>query len=239
MRVLLLLLLTSIVVSAQTKAPVVVELFTSEGCSDCPPADQLLMQLDQRQPVSGANIVVLGEHVDYWDGLGWHDRFSSAQFTKRQEAYANRFRISGPYTPEMVVNGREEFVGSDGARAVTAIEKAATKTAAPVIELSHAGDRVHVVAGNAGSRRMDVIFAITENGLSTHVGGGENHGRDLHHTAVVRRLSRIGVTRNGRFAADVPLRLDSSWNRNNLRAVVFLQNGEAGEIVSAAELPLK
>ena len=238
MRVLLLLLLASFA-AAQTKAPVVVELFTSEGCSDCPPADELLMQLDARQPVAGAEIVVLGEHVDYWDALGWHDRFSSSQFTERQEAYATRFHIAGPYTPEMVVNGREEFVGSDGPRALAAIEKASRKTASPSVELRLAGDRLHVVAENAGKQRLDVIFALTESGLSTQVGGGENHGRELRHTAVVRRLGRIGVTRDGIFASDIPLRLDPGWNRNNLRAVVFLQNGEAGEIVSAAQLPLK
>jgi hypothetical protein len=90
-----------------------------------------------------------------------------------------------------------------------------------------------------GRHRLDVVYAITESGLSTHVGGGENHGRDLRHTAVVRRLSKVGSTRDGGFESEIPLGLDPKWNKQNLRAVVFLQDGSAGEIVSAAQVSLK
>ena len=111
---------------APSPAPVVVELFTSEGCSSCPPADQLLDRLTAAAADDGAKVVALGEHVDYWDRLGWRDRFSSAAFTSRQELYARRFNLDSAYTPQMVVDGHAEFVGSDSAAARRAIAKAAT-----------------------------------------------------------------------------------------------------------------
>ncbi|MBI3490767.1 MAG: DUF1223 domain-containing protein [Acidobacteria bacterium] len=109
---------------AAPPTPILVELFTSEGCEDCPPADKVLEQLIRTQPASGADIIGVGEHVDYWDRLGWKDRFSSAALTKRQGLYAARFGNGSIYTPQMVVDGRMEFVGSDAAAARRAIGKA-------------------------------------------------------------------------------------------------------------------
>src|ERR1700722_9603141 len=116
----LLSLFPAMQVSAQssqaTRTPVLVELFTSEGCSSCPPADALLIKFQQEQPVPGAQIIVLEEHVDYWEGLGWHDRFSSHQFTDRQNVYGARFKLESVYTPQMVVDGSDQFVGNDAAK---------------------------------------------------------------------------------------------------------------------------
>ena len=236
---LVLVLLLATLASAQTKSPVLVELFTSEGCSSCPPADQLLIQLDQKQPIAGADVIVLGEHVDYWDQLGWLDRFSSRKFTDRQQSYANRFRIDGPYTPQMVVNGTTEFVGNDSDKAFGAIKRASVSAhESPAITIQRSGDHIHVRVDNAGTKPLDVLCAITERDLSTKVGGGENHGRELHHTAVVRELHKLGSTHDGRFDSDYPLHFSKDWRPENLRAVVFVQSGNAGPISSAVQISL-
>ena len=119
-----------------SRVPVLLELFTSEGCSSCPPADRLLEILDQKQPVAGADLIVLSEHVDYWDRLGWKDPFSSSQYTARQQDYTNKYNFDGVYTPQLVVDGRFGLVGSDGREASSAIQKAIREQKIP-IEISN------------------------------------------------------------------------------------------------------
>src|SRR5271168_4378294 len=118
--------------NSSARVPVLLELFTSEGCSSCPPADRLLEILDEKQPVAGAYLIVLSEHVDYWDRLGWKDPFSSSQYTSRQQEYTNRYDLDGVYTPQLVVDGHLGLVGSDGREASSAIQKALREAKVPI-----------------------------------------------------------------------------------------------------------
>src|SRR5260370_22709848 len=142
MRSVALLVLLPAALFAQARIPVVVELFTSEGCSSCPPADSLLAQMEQRQPVAGVEIIPLSEHVDYWDSLGWKDRFSSPLLSARQEEYGRLFRVDSVYTPQVVVNGQAQALGSDGDAVQEAIRAVAQGPRANV-EISYTnGDKV-------------------------------------------------------------------------------------------------
>src|SRR6266404_1302485 len=130
------------IVAAKTSEPgpprkaVVVELFTSEGCSSCPPADELLTHLRQDLAAKNIQVIPLGFHVDYWNSLGWKDRFSSADFSQRQEQYARSLRVDGPYTPQMVVNGELEFVGNSAGQAQRAINQASSQPELVKIKIS-------------------------------------------------------------------------------------------------------
>src|SRR5215471_2198810 len=167
----------------EERQAVLVELFTSESCSSCPPADALLERLDRSQPIRGAQIVVLSEHVDYWNRIGWADPYSSPAFSARQEQYARRFRTQGPYTPQMVVDGRSEFVGSDARTADSAI-RAAAKHPKAVIRISEESGSafIDVAPLPPGTARKAGVFAAYAMDSGTQdVVRGENKGRRLHH----------------------------------------------------------
>jgi len=231
--------------------PVIVELFTSEGCSSCPPADRLLAHLQRTQPVPDADIIALEEHVDYWNDLGWKDPFSSSLFSDRQNDYANFFRTSGPYTPQMVVDGKEQFVGSDERDAVAAITKAARVPKAPVdlqqmTDSKTGGDgseilRLHVRFGPVenwhGGELAKVILVLTEDDLSSNVTRGENAGDQLVHRAVVRDFQVLGpLDSKGSFEAEPEVNLAKDWKRENLRAVVFVQDRSSRDVLGASIL---
>lgn len=228
---------------------VIVELFTSEGCSSCPPADRLLNKLEAEQPVPGAEIVALGWHVDYWNYLGWADRFSSDAFTARQYDYAQAFGTSGAYTPQMVVDGVTEFVGSDAGLARLSIERAAQAPKAAVqIERVAGSDgsvrlrvRVEQLATAQAKGNVDVILVVTENNLNSNIARGENAGRQIEHRAVVRRFEKLKTLDAGRahFETEAKVSLAGDWKRENLRAVVFLQEQRGRRILGAASLPLQ
>ena len=213
---------------------VVVELFTSEGCSSCPPADALLVELEQ-QPLADVEVVPLGFHVDYWNQLGWKDRFSTHQFTQRQNEYARRFGLDSVYTPEIVVDGRFDAVGSDAAEVRQRIAQAARAPKATV-GLACDGSDVKVSVSGATSSAAQVWLALTETGLSTNVGGGENSGAQLHHAAVVRSLKLLGTMKGGEFSARQPLTVSPQWQAANLRVVAFVQDA-GGAILGAASVP--
>jgi hypothetical protein len=221
---------------------VVVELFTSEGCSSCPPADELLGHLRHDLSAKNIQVIPLGFHVDYWNGLGWKDRFSSADFTQRQEQYARALKVDGPYTPEMVVDGALEFVGNDSGQARRTISQQASQLETAQVKIASVGAdqltiQVKGLAATSTNRGL-VMLAITEDNLSTQVGGGENGGRTLHHAAVVRELRQVGTLQDGSFESTLPLKLQKDWKRNDLRAVVFVQNGPSGKIEGASSVAL-
>jgi len=231
------------------RVPVLVELFTSEGCSSCPPADALLTQIDQRQPFSSAKVIAIEEHVDYWDQQGWKDPFSSAEWTFRQNEYTGTLHTGSSYTPEMVVDGTQGFTGNRGAEAKAAIEKAAGMKKASVLisEVSPPQSKAVVlkvdVSQLAGNPKdgAQVLLAITETGLHSSVKEGENAGRELQHSPVLREMKTIGTAgKNGQgdFSTQQTVKLDSEWKLANLRAVAFVQEKKSRKVLGAAEIPL-
>lgn len=229
------------------RVPIVIELFTSEGCSSCPPADDLLASLSNHQ-IRGAEIIVLSEHVDYWDHAGWRDPFSSNVFSSRQQGYGDKFRLASVYTPQMVVDGIAQFNGSDSEEARQAIRGAAQQAKVPVslIRSGSADDLKTVVTvrveglADVRAEQAEVILAITESGLTSQVLRGENSGRLLRHTGVVRSLNRVAAieARKGAYVADLQVNLARQWKRENLRAVILVQDRKSRRIVGAASCPL-
>ena len=232
------------------RPPVLVELFTSQGCSSCPLADELLIRLDEQQPVAGALVIPLSEHVEYWNGLGWRDPFSAPTFTQRQREYGDALATGALYTPQMVVDGRMEFVGSQGEVAQQAIARAA---AAPKAELAlvmtgGGGSPLTVEVTISGVWRLgalgdtDLWLAVTEEGLATDVRRGENAHRRLRHAAVVRRLEQIETLSApipDRLAAVAQIALEPEWQVRSLRLVAFLQERKSRRVLGATQARLE
>lgn len=223
--------------------PVVVELFTSEGCSSCPPADAVLAQLNVEQPITGVQIIGFEEHVDYWDRLGWRDPFSSAASSARQAEYQRTvFRTGTVYTPQAVINGRIEALGSDRSALSAAVRKVAQE-AVPTLRVAavRRGSSL-LVSVQADGRECatpaepcDVVVVVTEDHLVTHVQRGENGGRTLVHGAVLRQLATAGTVSagDGGLSTDVSIKWDPAWQGANLHAVAFLQSRRGRQIVAA------
>jgi hypothetical protein len=223
--------------NAPNRIPILVELFTSEGCSSCPAADALLAKLDGSTNPR-VEIVALGEHVDYWDQLGWHDRFSSHLLTQRQNDYSSHFNLSDVYTPQMVVDGSSQFVGNDTAKAVAAINRAAAQPklglalAAPTLDGRRLASTVTLSAPGSGAG--SVYAALVQPHASTDVRSGENHGRHLDHAAVVRSLIRIGSLKDAsRGPIAFQLTAPADADPTTLRLVVFAQSETLGSGLGA------
>ena len=232
-----LLLPTSGRASSGEATPVLVELFTSEGCSSCPPADSFLRSLDSEQSLPGIRFIVLEEHVDYWDDLGWRDPFSSHDLTLRQAAYTRRLNVAGPYTPEMVVDGAYEFTGSDRVRAGEAFEKARQGLTIPITISSVKVEKnkllVHVETSGV-PKKVEVFAAIALEHAVSQVQHGENGGHRLEHVAVVQSLTKIGKAEAGRaYSEGVTLDLHSPPSQA-ARLIVFLQEPGQGKVLGAA-----
>ena len=219
--------------------PVLVELFTSEGCSSCPPADRLLEKLDRAQPVPGAQIIVLSEHVDYWNRLGWADPFSSALFTERQQDYVTQLHLSDAYTPQAVIDGQKDAVGSDEPAIRAAVMRAEALPKVPIdltAERSGAEARAHIRISD-GVAAASVYVALASDHVQSHVTRGENSGRNLEHVAVARMLVAAGKTdAHGAFRKDLTLPLRGG--AGDWRVIAFVQDSGFKILGSAqARLP--
>ncbi len=218
--------------------PVVVELFTSEGCSDCPAADALLTQLSRQRASGDTELILLEEHVDYWNSSGWIDRFSSSDFTDRQNYYVKQFHLATAYTPQMVVDGRFQGVGNSasGVRSMLIEASSGQKTSTVSLRLV-SPNKLVVAVDDATQGKQKVLFAVTEDNLTTNVHGGENGGRVLTHSAVVRNFKTLGNTADGKFETTIDLPAKSDWKKPDLRAIVMVQSPGSGQIVGAASIP--
>ena len=254
-RILIFALLGAAVTRVATAQTVVIELFTSEGCSSCPPADQVLSRLESprygnagksKQVVMvppGVQVITLGEHVDYWDQLGWKDKFSSPLFSARQQDYGKAFHLESVYTPEIVVNGQKEVLGSDSRAVQEAIGKAAKQPQAQVAITMTSAQTISFSVSKLppGSHEAEILLGVTEGGLVTSVFGGENSGRQLRHSAVVRSLTSLGrldPRRPGEYSAVAQLNLRQDWNRANVTLVLFIQDRVTRHILGAASVKL-
>lgn len=225
---------------------ILVELFTSEGCSSCPPADMLLARMVESAPAPGVQVVGLGEHVDYWDRLGWKDRFSSTEFTTRQDAYVDRFRTGPAYTPMMVVDGAAAFVGSDAGAARRAVEGAA-RVGHGIVTVDRSRSlngslSVTVTASDLptlpGEPTADIIVALVEDNLRSNVTRGENAGKVLTHAAVARSMRAIGQTSGPRGSAHAELPIASDWTPGELKIVAFVQARKSRRVLATAVVPV-
>lgn len=204
-------------------SPVVVELFTSQGCSSCPPADELLSKV-RSQP----GVIALAYHVDYWDHLGWRDPFSSKKWSKRQLEYVRHLQLSSAYTPQMVVNGTTQFVGSRQGALSSAIEDGSRRAPVGTIQLeaSRSGSNITAIVHVTAPPNYDVMLALVQNDASTDIKAGENEGRHANDDAVVRKLERVGKN------ATVTWPVDATWK--NVVVVAFLQERRTLVIANAA-----
>ncbi len=210
-------------------ALVVVELFTSQGCSSCPPADTLISQLakDRNQ------VIPLAYHVDYWDHLGWHDPFSSRDWTQRQLMYTQTFHLNSAYTPQMVVNGSRQFVGSNAAAMRAAVQEASRAKPVGTVSVDAVRKGPHIEASIRAEapHGSDVVLVLFEDGVATNIARGENEGRRATDDAIVRRLVQVRSGTN-----HVTLDADPSWKRVGI--VAFVQDRATLAITAASSVIL-
>lgn len=222
---------------------VLVELFTSEGCSSCPPADALLRQIDGTKTSAGQLIVGISEHVTYWNSLGWSDPFSSETYTARQNAYGSRFGLDSVYTPQMVINGTEQIVGSDRSGLLRAIQKEQQKpspVALHILSAIVAGNALTVTfsaSGDEASRSSEILAVLADDADQSSVLRGENSGRTLAHAAVARSIAKIAKLQPA-AEQTAQIQLPSSMRgTNGHHLILFAQAPGNGRVLGVDSRP--
>jgi hypothetical protein len=228
--------------------PILLELFTSEGCSTCPPAEDFVQRLDANQPVSGAQLIVLSEHVDYWDHDGWRDPYSSAQFTERQAGYVHALGLPTPYTPQMIVDGYIVLQGSTSDIEQTfakqsKLPKIPVRIASATIDAPSQQLKVKIEADAPDSQKKEhggiVWIAVALDHAASQVSAGENSGKRLEHVAVVTDLKKLGKLEKGKsFSQEATLKLKPGIDPKNLRLIAFIQEPNEGKILGASSVRL-
>lgn len=224
--------------------PVLIELFTSEGCSSCPPADLILQRLDERQPIAGAQLIVLSEHVNYWDHDGWKDPNSSQALTDRQTAYELQLGEKDSFTPQFVVDGTDEVHIDHITDMEQVLKKAKDEPRIPMriadVRLDPADPTVlnaHVETDANQIHGADIYVAIALNHVESQVLKGENGGKHLVHVAVVQQLTKLGKIDKGKsFARDVRLKMKPGTDWKNVRIVAFVQESGPGRLLGACQV---
>jgi hypothetical protein len=231
-------------INATPSSVMIVELFTSEGCSSCPPADALLQRINLKQTNAGQLIVGISEHVTYWNSLGWKDPYSLPLFTDRQGVYASRLSPEGPYTPQMVLNGRDQFVGSDGSALEGALRNDARREhlGLRILSSARAAEGIDVKFAFTGkpTRPLDIVAVLADDADRSNVLRGENSGRQLQHVSVARSMARVATVRDdGEYTVHVsfPEGFSTSSGTGH-HLILFAQEQLQGAILGAATMPL-
>jgi hypothetical protein len=223
---------------AQTRIPqpVLVELFTSEGCSSCPPADRLLSELDRRQDVPGASVIVLSEHVDYWNHLGWRDPYSLPQWSERQNTYARQFQLDSVYTPQAVVDGSRQVVGSDSGELRAAIGSSSRrkKLGIQIQSVSRSGDMLETQIAADAAQNAILYAVVADDKDRSSVAKGENAGRQLEHVAVARTMIALKMLHGASVSEKFQIAMGMGAQSLRTRLVVFIQEKNSGQVLAIA-----
>jgi hypothetical protein len=228
-------------VNSEKKAFVLLELYTSEGCPTCPPADANLALLEKEQPFADTEIVTLALHVDYWNSFKWKDEYSSPMFSRRQQLYTQALKIESNYTPQMFVDGRTEFVGNNMAKAQKAILDAA-KSPKAKIEITPTADKFKISISDVPAHQIATIFlAVTEDNLASNRKYGVAAEKNAAHISVVRELKSIGMmpAEQSNLELETVLQMHPAWKRENLKLIVFVQENASRKILGVNRKSLK
>ncbi len=223
---------------------VLVELFTSEGCSSCPPADALLRELNGTSTSSGQLIVGISEHVTYWNNLGWTDPFSASVYTDRQNSYGSRFHLDSVYTPQMVVNGEQQVLGNDRNAVLHAVRETDHPGQLAVHILSTAVDGnslvvTYAIHGSAPGHSADLFAVLTDDVAHSSVLRGENSGHHLAHVSVARGITRIALVKDAATENTARLPLDDGPHSSAGHLVLFVQSAHLGPVLSVDTVALR